>query len=121
MKITRTYPQPDSPSEHLGARERALATLKYVVGLEPEVVNQRHPSFSSEVKERYDAIVELYSRLEGDPRELAVGVLALLLPDARLPLETHPMLPSLEHSFQQVRRKQAGQPLEPSLLELLRG
>ena len=37
MRISRTYPQPDSPEPHLGPRERALAVFKYLLDLEPEV------------------------------------------------------------------------------------
>lgn len=36
MKIKRSYPQPDSPEPHLGARERAFAVFKYLLDLEPE-------------------------------------------------------------------------------------
>lgn len=35
MKVTRTYPQPDSPRD-LSARERALAAFKYLLNIEPE-------------------------------------------------------------------------------------
>lgn len=44
MKIQRTYPQPDSPEPHLGARERALAVFKYLLDLEPEQA-VKHPLF----------------------------------------------------------------------------
>jgi len=44
MKIQRTYPQPDSPAENIGARERAMAVFKYLLDLEPgDAV--RHPRF----------------------------------------------------------------------------
>lgn len=36
FKISRTYPQPDSPAENLGPRERAMAVFKYVLGIMPE-------------------------------------------------------------------------------------
>lgn len=45
MNIIRTYPQPDSPKLHLGARERALNTFKYLLDMEPEVAMQ-HPRFA---------------------------------------------------------------------------
>lgn len=34
--ISRTYPAPDSPNLVLGPRERAMAVLKYLLGVEPE-------------------------------------------------------------------------------------
>lgn len=50
--ISRSYPQPDSPLEHLGPRERAMGVLKYVWDMEPEQAagsakHQRppHPAF----------------------------------------------------------------------------
>ena len=45
MRISRTYPQPDSPEPHLGPRERALAVFKYLLDLEPEVAKD-HPMFA---------------------------------------------------------------------------
>jgi len=45
MKITRTYPQPDSPAPHLGARERAMAVYKYLLDIEPEAA-VKHPLFA---------------------------------------------------------------------------
>lgn len=44
MQINRTYPQPDSPREHLGPRERALNLFKYLMGIEPEEAKD-HPRF----------------------------------------------------------------------------
>ena len=44
MRLRRSYPQPDSPREDLGPRERALAVYKYLLGLEPEEAI-RHPLF----------------------------------------------------------------------------
>jgi len=43
--IRRSYPQPDSPAPHLGARERALAVFKYLLDLEPEAA-AKHPLFA---------------------------------------------------------------------------
>lgn len=45
MKLRRTYPQPDSPEPHIGARERALAVFKYLLDLEPEQAKD-HPMFA---------------------------------------------------------------------------
>lgn len=45
MKITRTYPQPDSPRPHIGPRERAMAVYKYLAGVEPEAAIA-HPLFA---------------------------------------------------------------------------
>ncbi len=45
MKISRTYPQPDSPQPHIGSRERALAVFKYVLGIEPEAA-AKHEHFA---------------------------------------------------------------------------
>jgi hypothetical protein len=45
MRITRTYPQPDSPEPHIGPRERALAVFKYLLDLEPEAAKD-HPMFA---------------------------------------------------------------------------
>jgi len=45
MKITRTYPQPDSNLPHIGPRERAMAVFKYLLGLEPEAA-VLHPLFA---------------------------------------------------------------------------
>lgn len=45
MRITRTYPQPDSPAPHLGPRERALGVFKYLLDLEPEAA-VKHPLFA---------------------------------------------------------------------------
>lgn len=36
MNMKRTYPQPDSPRENIGPRERALAVYKYLLDMEPE-------------------------------------------------------------------------------------
>jgi len=58
MKITRTYPAPDDPNPRLGPRERAMAVLKLLLGLEPEEaagvyshvqkrqLREPHPSFA---------------------------------------------------------------------------
>jgi len=43
-KIRRTYPAPDSPADHLGARERAMAVFKYLLDIEPERAT-KHPLF----------------------------------------------------------------------------
>ncbi len=45
MRITRTYPQPDSPEPHLGPRERALAIFTYLLDIEPEQAKD-HPLFA---------------------------------------------------------------------------
>ena len=42
MKIQRTYPQPDSPQPNIGPRERAMAVLKYLLDIEPEVAIKHH-------------------------------------------------------------------------------
>ena len=55
MKITRTYPQPDSPKPHLGARERAMAVYKYLMGLEPEAAIKH---------ERFAVIVHAFEQSE---------------------------------------------------------
>jgi hypothetical protein len=45
MRISRTYPQPDSPEPQIGPRERALAVFKYLLDLEPEAA-VLHPLFA---------------------------------------------------------------------------
>lgn len=45
MKITRTYPQPDSNLSNIGPRERAMAVFKYLLDIEPEAATQ-HPLFA---------------------------------------------------------------------------
>lgn len=45
MRITRTYPQPDSPAPNIGPRERAMAVYKYLLGTEPEDA-VKHPLFA---------------------------------------------------------------------------
>lgn len=44
MRVTRTYPQPDSPKPNIGPRERALAVFKYLLNMEPEDA-VKHPRF----------------------------------------------------------------------------
>lgn len=45
MKITRTYPQPDSDRNFIGYRERAMAVYKYLLDMEPEAA-VKHPLFA---------------------------------------------------------------------------
>ena len=53
MKITRTYPQPDSPAPHIGPRERAMAVFKYLLDLEPEAAVKH---------ERFNVIVHAFAQ-----------------------------------------------------------
>ena len=67
MRIKRTYPQPDSPEPHLGARERALAVFKYLLDLEPEAA-ALHPMFACIVhsyRQAEDAVLVQYDRSTG--------------------------------------------------------
>ena len=82
MKITRTYPQPDSPSPHLGARERALAVFKYLLDLEPEAAIG-HPLFACIVHSYEQVAVKCFEKAmafeEGrQPRPLGPSVIAEL-------------------------------------------
>lgn len=44
MRVNRNYPTPDTKRPNCGPRERALATFKYLLGLEPEKAVE-HPRF----------------------------------------------------------------------------
>jgi hypothetical protein len=45
MRMTRTYPTPDSNRESVGPRERAMAVYKYLLDVEPENA-VRDPQFA---------------------------------------------------------------------------
>lgn len=72
MRITRTYPQPDSPQPFIGPRERALAVFKYLMDLEPEAAVQ-HPRFELIVAAFKQAGVQAI-RSWADTTETTVGI-----------------------------------------------
>lgn len=110
--IRRTYPQPDSNLSHLTPNERALAILKYVGEQEPEIVR------TEEGKALHASLVELFADRVTGPRELAAIAISRTLKHPE-PL-SHTLLPLVEHAFVQHRRRIAGQPLQPSLVEMRR-
>jgi hypothetical protein len=55
MKVKRTYPTPDTARDNCGPRERALATFKYLLGLEPEEAIKHH---------RFDLMVNAFRQQE---------------------------------------------------------
>lgn len=72
MKVTRTYPQPDSPQMNIGPRERALAVFKYLLKLEPEEAT-KHPLFACIVHSYEQAI-----SMAGDRRALSPSLVELI-------------------------------------------
>lgn len=97
MKLTRTYPQPDSDLPHIGPRERAMAVFKYLLNLEPEAAVQ-HPLFecivhSYEQSENRGAVI---SEGWGDDfeaelrRSLTPSLVPMLSSEQAVELRAHP-------------------------------
>lgn len=82
-KAIRTYPTPDSPKLGTSPRNRALATFKYLLNLEPEQAKD-HPLFKCiehAFKQEGDARMDLAPGPLDDSfiKELAPGEIPLIL------------------------------------------
>lgn len=101
--LSRSYPQPDSPLEHLGPRERAMGVLKYVWDMEPE----QAAGSAKHSRPPHPTFLLLVNAFENQRRA------------ALLQLSRGSLLQRLRTAFNVVLGR-VGEPLRPSLVEELK-